>query len=67
MGISTFLGHLLSSLVIVKVYRMPPRSLTCHGFQPYQEADKTGEADQARAIAVPECHETQQLLGDEDS
>jgi hypothetical protein len=46
---------------------MPPGSLTCHGFQPYQEADKSGEADPARAIAVPECHETQQLAADENS
>lgn len=46
---------------------MPPGSLTCHGFQAYQEADKAGEADSASVVAVPECHETQQLVANEDA
>ena len=41
-------------------------TLTCHGFQSYQEADQAGEADPAGAVAVPEGHEIQQLTADRD-
>lgn len=41
-------------------------TLTCHGFQPHQQADQAGEADPASAVAVPEFHEVQQLAGDGD-
>lgn len=42
-------------------------TLTCHGFQSYQEADQAGEADPAGAVAVPEGHEIQQLTADRDA
>lgn len=59
--------HPGSRASVLNVYRMSPGPLTWHGFQPYQEADKTGKAEPARAITVPECHKTQQLLAEEDS
>lgn len=32
-------------------------TLTCHGFQPHQEADQAREADPATAVTVPKGHE----------